>query len=1160
MRLSRVGRAGTKERGRSSNGRLAPASIGATLFLLCAFAPSAAAAPPQVISTSFSGVTAQSAVLKGSVNPGGNTTTQARFEYGLGECTGSCVKTANVSIGAGTSPVALSAKVEGLAPNTTYHFRVIVTSVPGGPASGLDTTFVTHREPPVFGSCANDAFRGAPQPSGLLPDCRAYEQASPVLKTGSDARGTVGFAHTSPNGDRVTFASAGSIPGAEGGQEIPVYLAGRAGGAWSTQGLLPPESYGENVSFLGWTPDFSQVFDSVRKFNGAGGSTLLSRSSDGGAITTIVPYDGGLKDGFGEAPRYAGTSADGSLALFESPLKLDTVPEAIEGKPNLYLWNRETGEITLAGVQNDKAAFPAGAFAGSYDWIAGDPPLTQSGGSSASYYTQDQNAISTDGKSLYFTAGETGQLYLRRNPAQPQSPLNGEGKCTDLALACTLRVSASEKTNGKGPDNGLGKADAAGTRPAAFLGATPDGKTAFLSSSEKLTNDANTGPEIEPASIARSNLDGSEENPSLLLTDAKGVTTDATHLYWTNPAKGTIGRAELDGKEPEPEFITAAGKPQYVAVDAGHVYWTDAEHAGKGEGTIGRAELDGKKPKPEFITGATNPQGIDADSEYVYWNNAGAELSRRTIGRAKLDGSEANQAFIQVDEGGQQFTPQGLAVNGTQIYAGINGTQKFSYIFRWDINGEAASRKFLFDDGKGKETAVKGIALDSEYLYWTRQGANAIGREKLADFPDFGKAKFEFLGNAGRPLGLAADASHLYWSANQESPPNPGNDLYRWGYDEATNTGKLTDVAPLAGGNGADVVGVLGISKDGDTVYFAANGDLDGAGPGKAGDCKGTVVGIAVNYSGHCGLYVARKGAPIEFIAQLNASGQEGDALDWLPRGGTGTLADKTARVSPDGSTLLFASQEKLTSYDNEGTAELYRYRTGEGIGCISCNSSGEAPVRAPDLGRITLSFLVPNEWSFTLSRNLSADGNRVFFETTDALVGEDTNGLEGCPNAGPAQGQYPVCLDAYEWEAVGAGTCEEDMQGGGCIYLLSSGKSKDASFLFDASVSGDDVFIATRDPFVRQDEDELYDVYDAHVEGGLAGQNEVRSECGGEECKGPGSTPPPLQSPASASFSGPPNPKPKKAKKKKAHHKGKGAKHKKQKKGRAKPNGRAGR
>jgi hypothetical protein len=1122
----------------------------AALFLGALFATGAAAAPPQVNLTTFSSVGSGSATLEADINPGGKETIY-HFEYGFASCASSpCAGTPLTVIEAGSEPVRVKATVNGLDPATTYHFRVVAKN--GATANGLDTSFTTYPQASVFGPCANDAFRSEPQPSGALPDCRAYEQASPVTKNALDARGRVNLVKASPDGDRISFVTAGGIPGAEGAQDLPTYLSSRVGASWSTQGLLPPADIGEEAFVLGWTPNFSEVFDFVRKFNGSGGGVFLMRS--GSSVERIVDYGEGLKSN--EPPRYAGASADGSEVLFESSAKLTAVPEALEGKPNLYLWDRGSDRISLVGVLNDKTAPPAGAFAGPYDWFGG---FRNNGGASANYYTQDEHVISADGSSVYFTAAGSGHLYLRRNPGQEQSPLNGKGECEKPAtLACTTQVSTSQKTNGKGP----GGTDSAGSQPAALAEATADGSTALFTSSEKLTNDANTGPELLPPTIGRANVgDGSQKKLEFITAHASGMAVDGSHIYWANPSAGAIGRAQLNGEgdatNVEEEFITDTsakatiegqevtlpGKPQYVAVNGEHIYWTNSADGGKEHGTIGRAELGGGKPEPEFISGATNPEGIAVAAEYVYWANGGKETATRTIGRAKqADGKEVEQAFIAVDDSSIEFTPQGLAVDATHIYMTINGAQKSNYVFRYDLDGK--NRLLWFDDF-GIE--ARGIALDGGHVYWGRQAKETIGRAKL----DLSEPEKEFIKEAGHPLGVAVDGGHIYWSANQESPGNPGNDLYQY-----TTTGGLKDLTPLAGGNGAQVVGVLGSSADGSAVYLAANGDLDGGGPGKAGDCTASA-GSNLQSSGECDLYLVRDGSPASFIARLDAEAGGSDAFDWLPHGGV-SQEQKTARVSSDGQTLLFRSKGRLTAYNNEGTPEFYRYRAGGEIVCISCDPTGAVPTGTPSLGSINLSTDFPTEWGYQLSRNLSTGGNRVFFETPDALVAADTNGAGGCPLVG--NGKYWICLDVYEWEAAGSGSCPTNAPGGGCVYLLSSGKSADASYIADASASGDDVFLITRSPFVRQDQDQLYDVYDAHVEGGLASQNQVAHECEGEGCKGAGPAPPAFASPGSAGFVGPADPKPRHPHKKQGKRKGKKHQHKKHGHRAAKTSGRAGR
>jgi hypothetical protein len=1114
----------------------------AAFALSMAMATSASAAPPEILSSFVSQVGTETAVLKATVNPKGKVVGY-RFEYGLSDCSvepDPC--TSNPSLQGtlstkSTEPEALpSALLEGLTPGTTYHFRLVVQNSSKETTNGPDRAFKTFSPSPAFSPCPNDAFRlgslappGAP--SAQLPDCRTYEQASPAYKQGEDARGTPGSVRAAAGGGGITFNTTNGIPGGEGGQEFPTYLATRGSGSWSSQGLSPAQSAGPTAVVLGWSPDFSSVMEMVRQPEEGNPTALLERSSEGGALTTIVPTTPQL------APAFASSNADGSLVLFESKVALPSVAGAIEGKPNLYLWERESGEITLAGALNDTQAPAQGALAGAYDWAAGTSLKTLGigGALSRGYYTQDNHVMSGDGSAVYFTAAGTGKLYVRLNPTASQSTIalngKGEGECTEAGKACTVEVSASQRA----------LPDPIGTRPAAFAVATPDGSRALFVSSEKLTEDANTGPEPPASAISRAGVDGSMVEPKFLAEKGAGIAVAGEYLYWADPLSGFLGRAKLNGAGADPEFIQIAGHPRWVAVGGEYLYWSEqgeGEEKGEGltdEGSIGRVRLDGSEP-PEagIVSGLTDPQGVAVDGEHLYWANHFESASKGYIGRASPDGSGANSKWLSI--GGE--IPQGVAVNAAGLYWSSNyapfATSGERFIGRANLNGSGVTRVKISE--KVEEGSMRGIALDAGHVYWasSRIGEGdkfEIGRDDLSLSEE--NLEPDFILIEGKPKGVAVDGEHLYWSLNGEPPVNPGSDLYR--FEPGKSAGeRLTDLSVDPGEeNGAEVRGLLGVSEDGTNVYFAANGVLTNV-PNEAGkvatpgDCRGSID----EEGGECetNLYLSRPDSAhpgqleTVFIARVSGA----DHNDWRPNSAeAANYAPRTSRVTPSGEALLFASHRNLTPYDSEGTSELYLYREGAGIRCVSCNSSGAPPQGAPDLGGwLNLSFLGPTPPAPLLTRSLSSDGQQVFFETTDTLLPGDINGAEGCPVVGPFNGSYPSCLDVYEWEAQGSGSCKSETEGGGCLYLLSPAGSKEASFLGDASASGEDVFLFTRSALVRQDADQLLDAYDARVEGGLASQNVVPSPpCEGDACK-PGATgPPPFQGPETPNFQGPANP-----------------------------------
>jgi hypothetical protein len=65
-------------------------------------------------------------------------------------------------------------------------------------------------------------------------------------------------------------------------------------------------------------------------------------------------------------------------------------------------------------------------------------------------------------------------------------------------------------------------------------------------------------------------------------------------------------------------------------------------------------------------------------------------------------------------------------------------------------------------------------------------------------------------------------------------------------------------------------------------------------------------------------------------------------------------------------------------------------------------------------------------------------------------------------------------------------------------------------------------VFFTTRQRLVAQDVDQNSDVYDARVDGGLAGQEQTPAAgCEGDICQGAPSSPPGFASPSSSTLSG---------------------------------------
>jgi hypothetical protein len=347
------------------------------------------------------------------------------------------------------------------------------------------------------------------------------------------------------------------------------------------------------------------------------------------------------------------------------------------------------------------------------------------------------------------------------------------------------------------------------------------------------------------------------------------------------------------------------------------------------------------------------------------------------------------------------------------------------------------------------------------------------------------------VGGGGQYQGASSDGSKIFFTK-------------AGGLDEYDlNTGTTSDLVP-----GGSVLGLSGISEDGTYVYFVATEALASNGNANRETAS----------QGQPNLYVDNDGET-RFIATLSL---EDDTMlensgDWRP-----SVRTRTAQVSRDGRHLVFISRRSLTGYNNDGGClapeggsgavgcpEIFVYDVrAQQLSCASCNPSGEPPVAArgkgpheaelvggaflPSVRGSAASAVYPPRW-------ISEDGSRVFFDTAEPLVPQDTNGVQ----------------DVYEWERGGAGNCT---QGQGCVYLISSNLGSEEAYFIDASASGDDVFFTSRAQLVPQDNGGEVEIYDARVNGGFP---LASTACTGTGCQGVPPAPPVFATPASVTFAG---------------------------------------
>ncbi len=390
--------------------------------------------------------------------------------------------------------------------------------------------------PAAAAACPNAQFRSGP--SEHLPDCRAYEQVSPVEKAGADAVTTQRLfpaqasACESDETCAVVFMNGGSAFAGAQGNELPnAYLASRGADGWQTTPLTPPTlqapANGPAKVAYAFSADLSQAvvrvpFQRLTEDAPAGVYNLFLRQPNGSyslvtASAPPVPPQSGCGGCFEaeDVPAFAGASGDFSHILFEAN---DGLLEGAPGGGVENLYETVAEHVRLVGILPDGTVPPQGATAAGGIGVTGQR-------------TGELNhAISQDGSDVLFAAAADGGAP---DPAQA-----GRTELYDrVDGSSTIEISAP--ADGAKPGECHTKQGICDAGSARFRAASADGSIVYFTSKAALTKESNTGAEERSEAEKEAEEETGEpgENPG-------------NDLYQYNLDSGKLTDLTVDEKDP----------------------------------------------------------------------------------------------------------------------------------------------------------------------------------------------------------------------------------------------------------------------------------------------------------------------------------------------------------------------------------------------------------------------------------------------------------------------------------------------------------------------------------------------------------------------------------------------------------------------------------
>ena len=334
--------------------------------------------------------------LDGRIAPR-NTAATYHFEYGdQGPCDSNpCTSTESHPAGSGGEFELVSQQIDGLQPNTTYHYRVVADNGnPGSPIAGEDMTVTT------FASEAPLSHGHLPGPPG---SDRAWEMVSAPDTGGNPvgAGGAEGATTISDSGDRAVYGVAGGTPFSETGFAKSEAFAERTPSGWQTKKIFPArgDATGPVWTKPGGPSDLSSMFiENLPSGNGSNGEFSVWRLSPDGPAAKLysnpdLQVRGGLVMVSDDGSRVLTTLKNGSF---------DPAHPVPSGSLNLY--DVSSGPPQLVDLLPDSTVPPCGV------------------GEISDDSSRLRHTVSADGSLVFFPTAQCGgapeRLYVRNIPAE----------------------------------------------------------------------------------------------------------------------------------------------------------------------------------------------------------------------------------------------------------------------------------------------------------------------------------------------------------------------------------------------------------------------------------------------------------------------------------------------------------------------------------------------------------------------------------------------------------------------------------------------------------------------------------------------------------------------------------------------------------------------